>query len=735
MGLDDATEPDAGRGAPSVGVMLPLPLPGIYDYGVPEGCEVRPGSIVAVPLGPRQLVGVAWGPATGEVAPERLRRIVALKDVPPLSAAMRAFVAWVARYTMNAEGAVLRMVLRAPAALDPPAPRPAWRATGRRPARLTPARRRALSLLGDGMARPGAEIAREAGVSRGVVAGLAAAGALEEVMLPPRRGSAVPDPDLPGPRLTPDQARAAAALRRALDERRHAVLLLEGVTGSGKTEVYLDAVASALRSGRQALVLLPEIALTTQLLDRFGDRFGAPPAAWHSELAPGLRRDSWRGAATGEARVVVGARSALFLPFRDLGLIVVDEEHDASFKQEDGVRYHARDMAVVRAKLEGLPIVLASATPSLETLVNVERGRYRALRLPSRYAGARLPRVSAVDMTRFARRMAADRWLSPPLLDALRETLEQGEQALLFLNRRGYAPLTLCRACGHRLACPRCSAWLVEHRHIGRLQCHHCGDSRPVPPDCPACGAGHSLAACGPGVERLAEEVALHFPRARCEIMASDTLLGPRAAAELVARVAGHELDILIGTQVAAKGHHFPLLTVAGVVDADLGLDGGDPRALERGWQLLHQVAGRTGRAEKPGRVLLQTHDPGHPVMQALVRGDRDGFLEREKAARAQAAMPPFGRLAAIVVSGADEGEVRRLARALARRAPRGEGLETFGPAPAPLSLLRGRFRWRLLVKAGRAVPLQSALRAWLEPVKPGRGLKLEIDIDPLSFL
>ncbi|MBC6439047.1 MAG: primosomal protein N' [Rhodospirillales bacterium] len=733
MPQDNATEPAHDEGLKTVKVLLPLPVPGPYDYAVPHDLDATEGAIVRVPLGMREVTGVVWGEGDGEVAIEKLRAIVAVKDVPPLSDAMRAFISWVARYTMSSEANVLRMVLRVPDALDPPKPIRALRATGREPERVTPSRRRVLELMADGYARLARDVTVEAGVGASVPKGLVSAGALEEVTLPHRIAVTPPDPEAGGPALSDDQARAATVLGEAVERNAFDTIVLEGVTGSGKTEVYFDTIARVLEAGRQALVLLPEIALSAQFLERFEAHFGAEPAVWHSDVSHRLRRDVWRGIATGEVRVVVGARSALYLPFRELGLIVVDEEHDGSYKQDDGVCYHARDMAVVRASLEALPIVLCSATPSLETLANIDRGRYRHINLPSRHAGAAMPTVETVDMTRAGTERG--RWLSPPLVAALTVCRETGEQALLYLNRRGYAPLTLCRTCGHRIACPNCSAWMVEHRHRGRLQCHHCGTWTPRPETCPACGNTDSLVACGPGVERLAEEVAERFPDARVEIMASDTLMRPADVAAMVARIEKGELDILIGTQVAAKGHHFPMLTLVGVVDADLGLDGGDPRAMERTWQLLHQVAGRAGREERPGRVLLQTFEPRHPVMQALVSGDRDRFLEREKRGREEAGMPPYGRLAGIVVSGTDEAEVRRLAHDLARNAPHGPGIDTFGPAPAPLSLLRGRFRWRLLVKAGRDVALQNALRTWLEPVRLRGSMRLQVDVDPLGFL
>jgi primosomal protein N' (replication factor Y) len=488
-----------------------------------------------------------------------------------------------------------------------------------------------------------------------------------------------------------------------------------------------------LAEGRQVAVMLPEIAMSAQWFARFAERFGAAPATWHSELSRPERRRVWRNVAEGKVKVVVGARSALFLPYADLGLIVIDEEHDASFKQEDGVVYHARDMAVVRAQLGEIPIVLASATPSLETLANADAGRYARLHLPERHGVAELPDVTLVDMRRTP--PPRGKWLSPALTEALTETLAAGEQAMLFLNRRGYAPLTLCRACGYRIECPRCTAWLVEHRLAGRLECHHCGHSMRPPPQCPNCEAEGALVACGPGVERVAEEVAALFPEAAIAVMASDTVRGPEAAAELVRQIQDKEIDLLIGTQIMAKGHHFPMLTLVGVIDADLGLAGGDPRAAERTFQMLSQVSGRAGRAERPGRVLLQTYMPEHPVMRAMASGDRERFLAEEKAARQAAKLPPYGRLAALVVSGPNIARVEETARMLALKSPRVDGIDVLGPAPAPLATLRGRHRQRFLVKAGRDVRLQPYIRQWLAAVKVPSDVRIKVDIDPYSFL
>jgi primosomal protein N' (replication factor Y) len=720
-----------------VAVLLPLPLAGAYDYRV-GGESLALGDFVAVPLAGREVIGVVWGDAKGDIAQERLRPVIRRLEAAPLPEASRLLVDWVASYTLAPPGAVLKMAMSVPAALEPVRALVACRRAAILPEiKLTPARRKVLETAADRPPRSPADLAREAGVGPAVVKGLLEAGALEAVELDHPPAFLPPDCTRPAPVLSPDQREAADALVAAVGVAAvgsgFAVFLIDGVTGSGKTEVYFEAVAATLLAGRQVLVLLPEIALSAQWLGRFAARFGVRPAEWHSELGDAKRRDTWRAVANGEARVVVGARSALFLPYRELGLIIIDEEHDGGFKQEEGVCYHARDMAVVRARLGGFPAVLASATPALETLANVQAGRYRRLHLPDRHAGAAMPAISVVDMRRHPPPRGS--WLSPLLVTALEETLAAGEQAMLYLNRRGYAPLTLCRGCGHRLQCPHCTAWLVEHRMAGRLVCHHCGYFIRPPSQCPGCEAEDSFVPCGPGVERVAEEAAARFPAARLAVMTSDTVTGPHAAAEFVRRVADHEVDLLVGTQIVAKGYHFPMLTLVGVVDGDLGLEGGDLRAAERTHQLLSQVAGRAGRAERPGRVLLQTWQPSHPVMDALVSGERDEFVAREAEARRDTGMPPYGRLAALVLSGPDPAVLDSFAAKLARVAPRADGLEVLGPAPAPLALLRGRHRRRFLVKCRRSINLQAALRDWLERLPPPGGVRVQVDIDPYSFL
>jgi primosomal protein N' (replication factor Y) len=719
---------DAGE---RVAVLLPLPLANTYEYLVPSGFSVTPGDFVEAPLGGRALAGVVWGLAPNRVHESKLKPLGRLLPAPPLPDVSRRFVDWVAGYTVHSPGAVLRMLMSVREALTPA--KPQWalhRSDHPVSVKPTAARARVLAVLADGVSRPLAEVARQAACSQAVVRGLLAAGVLSaaEMQIPPEP---VPDWRRAGLALSPTQAEAARAVRARIGQG-FSVTLVDGVPGSGKTEVYFEAIAEALSRDLQVLVLLPEIALSAQWRGRFQARFGAPPREWHSDLGRLQRKRAWRAVAEGETCVVVGARSALFLPFRKLGLIVVDEEHDASFKQEDGVAYHARDMAVVRARLGQIPTVLVSATPSLETVVNARAGRYVELSLPDRVAGRGPPAVEVIDLRRD--RPPKGSFISPTLRRALADTLASGKQALLFLNRRGYAPLTLCRACGHRIRCPSCTAWLVEHRVIGRLQCHYCGFARPLPNVCPACAAHDSLAPCGPGVERMAEELASLLPGARAVIATSDTLQGPAAAAHLIERIEAHQVDIIIGTQIIAKGYHFPLLTLVGVVDADLGLSGGDLRASERTFQLLYQVGGRAGRVAT-GRVLLQTSWPDHPVIAALASGDRARFLATEEAERRAASMPLFGRLAALIVSGRDEAAVDATARALARSAPVAEGVRVLGPAPAPLAMLRGRHRRRLLAHSPRSFALSGYVRDWLATTVLPSTVRVQVDIDPQSFL
>jgi primosomal protein N' (replication factor Y) (superfamily II helicase) len=717
-------------------VLLLNPALGPLDYRVPHGMTVEPGSIVLAPLGPRQLIGVVWEaehmPSAGEVGDNRLRNLLSVFDVPPIGAPLRRLIEWTANYYLSPPAAVLRMVLSSASALEGSPSVVEYRLAATLPEKLTTQRAQAVERIGErqGLIR---ELATIADVSDAVIRGMVKAGMLIGETVKLDTPFIPPDPDFHHPALSEEQRAAADWLVDAVKAKSFAPVLLDGVTGSGKTEVYFEAIAAALKAGKQTLVLLPEIALTEPFLRRFEARFGHAPVAWHSDLRQSQRRRAWRAIAQGEALVTVGARSALFLPYRNLGLIIVDEAHETSFKQEEGVGYHARDVAVMRARFEGVPIVLATATPAIETRQQVALGRYSELKLPGRYGVAEMPEIIALNLTQDAPERG--RWLAPTLVAAMGETLEKGEQSLLFLNRRGFAPLTLCRHCGHRFQCPNCTAWMVEHRLIQRLQCHHCGHAMPPPRACPECHEEDALVACGPGVERIADEVALLFPKARRAVVTSDTLWSPAKAAEFVGRMEAGDIDIVIGTQLVTKGYHFPNLTLVGVVDADLGLQGGDLRAAERSFQQIAQVAGRAGRGAKPGRVFVQTHEPDAPVIRALVSGDSEAFYAAETEARKDAGAPPFGRFAGIIVSSESLKEAQDAAALIGRTAPKVEGMEVYGPAPAPLAMLRGRHRMRLLIHARRALDVQDVIRDWLGALEWPRGVRVNVDIDPYSFV
>lgn len=729
----------AGSAGASVPVLMPVALDQTYDYLVPTGIEVVPGCFVLVPFGPQSRIGIVWDVPRGEqkpLDPKKLKSLTSRLDVPPLPVISLRFAEWIAKYTLAPLGMVVRMMMSAQSAFEPAKPRSGVAVVDGAPLpkKMNPQRTRVLEFAADGLVRTKAELARLADCSTGVVDGLVAAGNLVEVIIP-EKGFQRPDPKSAAAQFSDDQQRGVEALRSAVDADAFSVTLLDGVTGSGKTEVYFEAVARTLEAGRQALIMLPEIALTSQFLDRFQNRFGVRPVEWHSALSAPERGRIWKGVARGDVRCVVGARSALFLPYPELGLIVIDEEHDQGYKQDDRVHYQARDMGVVRANLGKFPIVLASATPSIESYINALTQRYRHIVLPSRFSGVEMPDVDAIDM----RHEAPDRgkWIAPRLVEAMAETLGKGQQSLLFLNRRGYAPLTLCRACGHRIECPQCSAWLVEHRFKKQLNCHHCGFALSIPEKCPKCAAPDSLVACGPGVERVAEEVAERFPDARVAMLSSDLIPSLIEMREMIKRIEAGEIDIIIGTQIVAKGHNFPDLALVGVVDGDLGLaQGADPRAGERTFQLLHQVTGRAGRTHFTGRGLVQTHLPEHPVMKAIVAGDREAFFNYEIKTRQSGLLPPYGRLAALVVSARDKVLAEQTARELRRHAPPSDIITVLGPAEAPIAVVRGRFRWRLLVKAPKDIDLQSYLRAWSAALPKFKGdVRISLDIDPYNFL
>ena len=718
-----------------VGVMTTQPLDRLLDYRAPEGgCHI--GAFVEVPLGPRKVIGVVWGAGRGDFDRSKIRQVIRVLDVAPMRAEMQDFLQRAADYTLTPMPAMLRLATRAPGLTNPPSMQKIYRLGQGAPDRMTEARRRVLEVLEEfgGLAFTLKELAEQAGVTASVIKGLVKRGAVVEEDCPRDLPYPRLDPDRPGKALTDDQATAADSLRAGIANGTYGTTLLRGVTGSGKTEVYLEAVADTLRQGRQALVLLPEIALTSEFLTRIEARFGARPAEWHSGVTMTDRRRAWKMVGQGGCQVVVGARSALFLPFQNLGLIVVDEEHDTSYKQEDGVLYNARDMAVLRASICGAQVVLASATPSLESWANAQAGKYTRLDLTARFGAAVMPEMRAIDMR--AETMPASRWISPSLQAAVNARIDKNEQALLFINRRGYAPVTLCRACGHQIGCDHCDARMVEHRFQKRLVCHQCGETKPIPSVCPSCQAEDRLAAVGPGVERLTEEAQALFPQAKIATLSSDLFGSARALKEQIAEIADGDTDLVIGTQLVAKGHNFHRLTLVGVIDADLGLQGSDLRAAERTFQLMRQVAGRAGRSDKPGTALLQTFQPEHPVIRAILSGDEEGFWRAEADERRQAGVPPFGRMAGIILSSPDAQEVFNFATELARRdAPvRAVGAQVFGPAPAPIARVRGRHRVRLLVKAPKGVALQGAVAQWVGQLKPPANLRLAVDIDPQSF-
>ncbi len=718
-----------------VAVLTTQPLDRTLDYKAPEGgCML--GAFVEVPLGPRKVLGVVWGPGAGDFDYNKVRSVIRVLDAAPMRGEMREFLTRAAAYTLTPMPAMLRLATRAPGLGDPPSMRKVYRRGEGEPDRSTDARRRVLEVLAEygDLSFTLKELAEMAGVTSSVVKGLVKQGVVFEEDAPRDLPYPPLDPDLPGKELTADQAAGAEALASAVKSGAYGTTLLRGVTGSGKTEVYLEAVAACLRSGRQALVLLPEIALTEQFLTRVQERFGAKPAEWHSGATMTERRRIWRMVGQGQAQLVIGARSALFLPYQDLGLIVVDEEHDTSYKQEDGVLYNARDMAVLRASICAAQVVLATATPSLESWANVEAGKYAKLELTSRFGPAVMPTMAAIDMRNEG--LPSDRWVSPRLQAEVNKRIEAGEQAMLFINRRGYAPITLCRACGHQIGCDHCDARMVEHRYLKRLMCHQCGETKPMPTVCPSCEAEDRLAAVGPGVERLGEEARALWPEARIAVLSSDMYGSARALKAEIAGIAEGDADIIIGTQLVAKGHNFPKLTLVGVIDADLGLMGSDLRAAERTFQLMRQVAGRAGRAEAPGTALLQTYQPEHPVIRAILAGDEEAFWGAEAKERQQAVVPPYGRMAGIILSGTDVGQVFDAGNLLARqdRALREVNAQVFGPAPAPIARVRGRHRVRLLVKADKSVALQPALARWVAQVKLKGDLRLAVDIDPQSF-
>ena len=716
-----------------VAVLTSQPLDRMFDYRAPEG-GCWQGAFVEVPLGPRKVLGVIWAPGIGNFDYAKTRSVTRVLDVVPMLQSMQEFLRRVADYTLTPMPKMLRLAARAPGLGDPPSMRLVYCIGAVAITRMTNTRQRVLAVLEKSPVQCFTlkELTVAAEVTSSVIKGLVKLGAVDEQATPQDMPFPILDPSLPSKELSADQGAAVDMLLS--NGRGYSTTLLKGVTGSGKTEVYLEAVSACLKQGRQALVLLPEIALTAEFLTRVEVRFGARPAEWHSGVTMTERRRTWKMVSLGHAQMVVGARSALFLPFQNLGLIVVDEEHDSSYKQEDGVLYNARDMAVLRASLAGGKVVLASATPSLESWANVEFGKYKKIDLKSRFGPAKMPDMRAIDMRKET--LPSDRWISPSLQKMVENRIKADEHSLLFINRRGYAPVTLCRACGNQVGCDSCDARMVEHRFLKRLMCHQCGETKPVPKVCPSCAAEDRLAVVGPGVERLAEEATALFPDAKVAVLSSDLFGSARALKAQIAALAMGEVDVIIGTQLVAKGHNFPLLTLVGVIDADLGLQGSDLRAAERTFQLMRQVAGRAGRWDRPGVAVLQTHQPEHAVIRAILGGDEEAFWRTEAREREVAGVPPYGRLAGVVLSSSNEQEAFKVGQAMMQNCmPLTKiGAQVFGPAPAPVARIRGRYRVRLLVKADKSVSIQMALTEWTAQFKLPKSLRLSIDIDPQSF-
>lgn len=722
------------------GVLLPLPFDDVFDYTTEE--ELVPGQLVEVPFGREELVGVVWKKGqSANIDPKKIKQIKSVVQLPRLTAEMTAFIRKTAEYNLAPLGMVLKMVLGMKSNQLPKQKVTLYGLKIKNEnldgIRITEARKAVFDFLDGGLEAEKEEIISATGASSGIITAMIKSGFLykKDVLINEEAEEQKVNLNKTAA-LTEGQQAAADILVRKVGSGFSATLL-DGVTGSGKTEVYFEAVAEALAQNKQVLVLVPEISLTSQWLRRFELRFGVTPFIWHSEVGVKDKAKTWKAVALNKAKVVVGARSALFLPFADLGIIVVDESHDHSFKQESLVTYQGRDMAVLRAHLEKIPVILSTATPDLETIVNVEEGKYDCVKLTKRFAKAVLPEIKILDLKKDKPQKGpwGVSFLAPTLVDELAANLKRGEQSMLFLNRRGYAPLLICRDCGHRIQCPHCTAWLAEHRITGELICHHCGFKMFTPKRCPECGSEDGLTACGPGVERIAEEVRNRFPEARTAILSSDITTNYKQISDVIHRTANKEIDILIGTQILAKGHNFPDLTLVGVVDADLGLMGTDLRASEQTFQLLAQVSGRAGRGEKKGVVYLQTLYPDHPVLQAVIEHNREAFIEIEKSSRRLLHMPPYGKLAALIISSANQQAAEAAAYYLGKCAPNTELIETLGPAPAPMNLLRGRYRYRLLLKTAKNVNIQEVLKKWLNMVKIKSNVRVDVDINPYSFM
>lgn len=723
-----------------VKVLIPNVVNAGYDYRLTGPATL--GQFVACRVMNRPYIGVVWGFGDSGLPPEKIKDVSAVYDAR-LAITDLQWIAKMSGWTLMAPGAVLRLIVNVPDAFSPPKMEQLYGLNITDAVRMTASRQAVADAFASNDNEPmsATDVQNIARVSPSVVRTMISGGILvpKEQRARPTEYNSPEYHDCGNIVLNPEQQSAADVIGAAIDRGGFSVHLLDGITGSGKTQVYFDAAWRAYSRGGSVLLMMPEIALTAQFMHRFAARFGAAPVVWHSNLTAARRREIWRGVLRGEIRMVVGTRSALFLPWQNLGLIVVDEEHDTSYKQEDMGNYHARDMAVLRGKIAGFPVVLASATPSAETLQNVASGKYQVLRLTSRVGGAQLPKIETIDLreNRPEPYQVSDvlnnGFLSVPLCNAISDTIAAHRQVMLFINRRGFAPIVQCKKCGWVAGCPDCSVGMTYHRAVGKLLCHMCGRTAPMPTKCPDCGGDVSMR--GAGLEKIAEEVSVRFPSARVALVSSDTISTRQSLERIVAKMESGEIDIVIGTQILAKGHHFPNLTLVGVVDADMGLFGTDFRAAEHTFQQLFQVAGRAGRGEFPGRVLLQTYQPQHPVLCAICAGDRDAFMAADMASRQSAKMPPFGQLIAVIVECQREDTLKKYCAGLAAAAPCAPGVKIMGPIAAGVYQIRNWYRMRFLVMGGPTTLLQPVVAHWLRAIKQPANMRVKVDVNPQNFM
>ncbi len=707
---------------------------GLLNYVVPFK-PIGIGQFVEIPIGTRLCVGVVWDEGTTEISKEKLKRISRILDIPPMSADFKKFLIEFARYTVNPLNKVLKLSLGSLDFRNPPRGNRFYIASDIELIRSSHKRKKILEFLLQGPKNKVSmkELTSSLGVSSSLVRELVKLGNIKveyyREVLPYEICRGVFSKT-----LSETQKLASDSLCELVRAKKYQTTLLRGVTGSGKTEVYLDAVSEALLMGRQVLVLVPEIALSIDFVNRVINRYNVKPGEWHSGVKQKERQRLYTAIAENRVQLVIGARSALFLPFADLGLIVVDEEHDGSYKQEEVVCYNARDMAVLRGSIFGVPVVLASATPSLETWVNADVGKYNRIDLIDRYGEAALPAIEVVNLSE--QKIPKGNFISPYLKKEIEIRIKYGEQSLLFLNRRGYAPITICQSCGHQIGCRICDSKLVQHRFENKLMCHLCGTSIPIPSICPSCFTAGDLKAVGPGVEKIALECQALFPDARVGILSSDSIEDVSQLKEKFARLASGEIDIIVGTQLVSKGHNFPNITLVGVIDADLGLHGGDLRAAEKTFQSLRQVSGRAGRHKKVGKALIQTYSPGHPVILAVSKGSDDDFWALEAKTRKKALVPPYGKMIGIILTGPSKKVLFDLGQRLVRVWMNSHQLDAriFGPALAPIGKIRERYRVRILIKGEKNKNIQSKIEKWLSSVFTPRSVKVLVDVDPQSF-